>query len=160
MYIDFQCPACKSLQASAAPMLEKLVSSDTITLVYHPVSTLDTKTKNQFSTRAAASAGCASDYGYFFPYVQVLLANQPPESTAAGLTDDQIVHLGGQAGMIDPHFAQCVRAEKYRAWAGHVNQQAAANHVTAVPTVLVNGKSVAAVGGFPTLTEMQRAIGH
>ncbi len=158
MYVDFQCPACSSLEASAAPVLQKLISTDAITLAYHPMSTLDPKTKNQYSSRAASSAGCASDYGYFLPYVQALFANQPTESSGTGLTDDQIVHVGGLAGINDPHFAQCVRAQKYRKWVTHVNQQAAAKHVIAVPTVLVNGRSVAVPGGSPTLPELQAAI--
>lgn len=158
MYVDFQCSACRSLDASAAPALDKLLATNAITLVYHPVSLLDAKTKTQYSTRAASSAACAADYGYFLPYVRLLLANQPLDSSGTGLTDDQIVQIGGQTGMINPHFAQCVRADKYHSWVTHVTAQAAAKKVTTAPTVLVNGRSIGPRAAAPTLAELQAAI--
>ena len=39
MYVDFQCPACSRWRRRPPRCCQKLVSTDTITLVYHPMST-------------------------------------------------------------------------------------------------------------------------
>jgi protein-disulfide isomerase len=156
VYVDYQCQECKTFDAAAAPTFDKLVASNAITLVYHPLALLDAQSKTQYSTRAAASAGCASDEENFLAYSQLLLAAQPKGT--AGLSDDQMVQIAGRAGIIDPNFARCTRATNYRSWVAHVNSRAALKHITSTPTVLVKGRSIAPVGTTPTLAELNAAL--
>jgi len=161
VYIDYQCPECKAFQASVTPTLSQLVAANQITLVYHPLALLNQSSTTQYSTRAAASAACASDRGAFMAYSNLLMNAEPAaaKAPAPGLSDDQLVQIGGDAGIIDPKFAQCLRAGTYDKWVANENTAAAKLHITTTPTVLVNGASIAAAGAVPTLAELKAATG-
>ena len=125
------------------PTLNQLVADKKITLIWHPLGFLNSDSKPAgYSTRAGASAGCAADAGTNSKRVRRgLFATQPAEGSA-GLTDDQLIDIAGNAGIINPAFAACVRDGKYAAWVRHSNDLAAQRGVTATPTVFVAGKQV------------------
>jgi protein-disulfide isomerase len=156
VYVDYLCPDCKTFETSVAGTLDKMVAANAITLVYHPLA-LDTKSTTAYATRAAASTGCASDLGTFLPYSNMLFTDQPKEG-GAGLTDDQLVQIGGHAGLINPAFAECLRAGTYNKWVANENALAAKRGITTTPTVLVNERSIAPAGTVPTLAELQAAV--
>jgi protein-disulfide isomerase len=157
VYTDYQCPGCKIFQSTAFATLTSMVAKNQITLVYHPVAMLDELTKTQYSTRAADSAACAADVSAFLPYTQTLFANQP-EAHSAGLSDDDLVQLAGRTGIIDPKFAQCVRAQKYRGWITHETSLVRSHPVTGAPNVLVDGKPIMAYGQTPTADELTTSV--
>jgi protein-disulfide isomerase len=158
VYIDYQCPICKAFEQSAGNALSNMVNKNQITLVYHPIAILDRASSTQYSTRAAGSSGCASDFDHFLPYTTALFAAQPPEGST-GLSDDQLIQIGGSVGINDPKFAQCVRDGTYKSWATHNTDVASQRGVTGTPTVFVNGKSIAAPGQAPTLANLLAATG-
>ena len=157
VYVDYECPGCKTFQSTAFATLTSMVAKNQITLVYHPVAMLDDLTKTQYSTRAADSAACAADRGAFLPYTQALFANQP-EAHSAGLSDDALVQLAGRVGIIDPKFAQCVRAQTYRGWIAHETRLASAHPIAGAPNVLVNGQPITAYGQTPTADELTTSV--
>ena len=157
VYTDYECAGCKTFQSTAFATLTSMIAKNQITLVYHPVAMLDKLTKTQYSTRSADSAACAADRGAFLPYTQALFANQPKAQTA-GLSDDDLVQLAGRVGIIDPKFAQCVRAQKYKGWVGHETSLASAHPVSAAPNVLVNGRPIAAYGEVPTARALRTSV--
>ncbi len=163
VYVDYGCAACRTALTPMIGPLGKAATAGRVTLVYHPLALLDRTSSTQYSTRAAASAACASDMGQFLPYSNLLIANTPAAvkagATSPGLSDDQLIHLGGSAGMIDPKFAGCVRAGTYIKWVSNQDALAAKVHVTSVPTVLVGGASIAPNGAAPTLAELTAALG-
>jgi protein-disulfide isomerase len=134
-----------------------MIAKNQITLVYHPVAMLDELTKTQYSTRAADSAACAADRGAFLPYTQALFANQPT-AHSAGISDDDLIQLAGRAGIIDPRFAQCVRAETYRGWIAQETRLASAHPVAGAPNVLVDGKPITTYGQTPTAGDLNTAV--
>ncbi|HEX5740459.1 MAG TPA: thioredoxin domain-containing protein [Pilimelia sp.] len=141
VYLDYMCPACRQFDEAAGPSLDKLVNDGTATLVVHPIAILDRYSQGtNFSSRAAAAAGCAADSGKFTEFTDAMYARQPDENTP-GLTDDQIIDIGRGVGLGDG-FASCVRDRTYRGWATHVTDTAGARDVNATPTVLVNGKKI------------------
>jgi protein-disulfide isomerase len=142
-YIDFLCPFCGQFELSAGPSLARMVTGGLISLAYHPMNFLDGASTTQYSTRAAASSGCASDGGKFMEYAHALFVSQPPEG-GAGLSDEELVELGVSAGLDRQSFERCVSAETYRDWPPYVTQLATARGVQATPTVLVNGVPVPA----------------
>ena len=93
-YIDFLCPFCRQFELSSGSTLAGLVASGQISLAYHPMNFLDPASNTHYSTRAAASSGCASDGGRFAEYAHALFVSQPPEGSA-GLTDAQLAGLAG-----------------------------------------------------------------
>ncbi len=149
VYLDFICPHCKEFEDSSGDAINQLVSDGKIKLVYHPLGFLDSSSTTQYSTRAAAAAGCASDAGKLQDYVKVMYANQPEEGSA-GLTDDKIIQLASSAGITGSDFASCVRDGKYKPWVEHVTNKATDRGVNATPTVYVGGKTVDATAAAVT----------
>jgi protein-disulfide isomerase len=144
LYVDYLCPNCKAFEDAASSALDQLVSAGKIKLVYRPIAILDRSSNpSGYSTRAGSAAGCAADGGKFLPFTKALYAQQPAEGSA-GLTDDQLVQIGAGVGLINPSFAQCVRAGRYASWMAHNTESAAAGNVNGTPTVLVAGKQVEA----------------
>jgi protein-disulfide isomerase len=206
VYVDYACVSCKAFAAATVTTLDQAIATNRITLVYHPLALHDAATSSQYSTRAAASAACASDMGSFLAYSNLLLSDEPltlpatrttavpgpsrttekarvkpshkpshqptPKKTNApapkpsptpaaaqdGLSDDQLVQVGGAAGIINPHFAECLRSGQYEKWVANENTLARNAHITTTPTVLVNGASIAPAGSVPTLAELNAAI--
>jgi protein-disulfide isomerase len=143
VYLDFLCPACKRFEDALTPTLDQLIEEKKIRLVWHPLGFLDDlSSPSGYSTRAASAAGCAADGSKIKAYGEALFANQPPEGSA-GLSDDQLVDLGGTVGLIAPSFAACVRDTNYRDWVAHVNDTAARRGVNQTPTVYVADNLIA-----------------
>jgi protein-disulfide isomerase len=202
LYVDYGCRSCKEFEAATGAILDQMVASNAITLVYHPLALAQTaatavtpsparsasrsaRSKGRsarstapsvassprsaapsvassvpeapYALRAAASVACASNLGDFLTYSNLLFHDQP--KNVAGLTDNQLIQVGGMAGMINPAFAECLRAGTYDTWVAKQNAQAAQEHITSAPTVLVNGVAVAPAGTAPTLAELTAAIG-
>jgi protein-disulfide isomerase len=141
-YIDFLCPFCRMFEERAGSTLDRLVDSDVITLVYHPMAFLDRLSTNQYSSRAASSSGCAADGGKFREYAKVLFANQPEEG-GPGHTDEELVRLGQSIGLGDD-FARCVFQEAYLPWVAYVTELAVERGVSGTPSVFVEGAPVPA----------------
>jgi protein-disulfide isomerase len=157
VYADYQCTGCRAFQAATVSTLERLMSQNEITLIYHPIATLDGLTTTHYSTRAADAAACAANMGMFLPFSQALFAEQPP-AHGVGLSDDELIQVAGDVGIIDPRFAQCVRAETYKPWVARVTLVSAAHRVDAVPIVLVNGSTFVPAGATPTAAELTGAV--
>ncbi len=142
IYVDLLCPICKNFETTAGPTLDQMVKDNKIKLVYHPIAILDQNTNpSGYSTRAGAATGCAADGGKFYDFLKAMYAQQPEEGSA-GRTDDEIVQVGAGVGLIDPAFAQCVRAQKYASWMADNTNVAASKNINGTPTVLVNGKKI------------------
>jgi protein-disulfide isomerase len=154
VYLDFLCPACTTFYAKATGALDQMVADGKIRLVWHPLGLQDQASSPAgYSTRAASSAGCASDAGRLKPYAGALLAQQPLKG-GAGLSDDQLIEIAGYAGIIAPSFAQCVRTMKYRDWVAHLTDLATRSGVNQTPAVLVAGKKI----DDPSVANIQAAV--
>jgi protein-disulfide isomerase len=143
VYVDFLCPLCRTFVGNMNPSFSRLLAANRIRLVWHPVSYFDEQSKPPgYATRAAASVACAADAGKLAAYGNALLYLQPPQG-AAGLSDDQLIDIAGDAGIITPLFARCVRSRTYAGWIADAGRQAADRGVTALPAVFVNGRPIA-----------------
>ncbi|WP_436763644.1 thioredoxin domain-containing protein [Streptosporangium sp. V21-05] len=138
VYVDFLCPYCRSFEQASGPALNAMVKDRTISLVCHPTGFLDRLSADRYSSRASAASGCASDGGRFVEYTRALFAGQPPEG-GPGLTDDELIELGGPAGLGGPAFGEGVRDGTYLDWTAYVTRKAVERGVSATPTVLVEG---------------------
>jgi len=143
VYLDFMCPHCKAFEDEAGPTLKKLVADNKVTVVNHPVAFLDGASTTRYSTRSSASSACAADGDKFAEYADALFAKQPAEGSA-GLSDDELIQIGGSVGLINPAFARCVRDGSYDSWTRHVTDTAGARGVTGTPTVYVAGHPIQA----------------
>ncbi|GAA4208379.1 DsbA family protein [Actinocatenispora rupis] len=153
VYFDYMCPNCKEFESLASSVLTSFVSTQKITLVYHPLDYLDSASAGtRYSTRSAAAAGCAADAGKLPDFTNALFGRQPKEKSS-GLTNAQIVAAGKAAGITDASFATCVTSQKYRDWVSHVSNQASGKGVQSTPSVFVNDKQV-----DPSATALANAI--
>ena len=139
-FIDFLCPFCKRFELSSGPALAGLVADGLASVVYHPMNFLDEASTTHYSTRAAASSGCAADDGRFLEYAHALFVNAPPEG-GAGLSDAELAAIGRGAGL-DAAFIACLSEGPYLDWPPYVTARAVAAGVSATPTVLVDGVMV------------------
>lgn len=153
VYLDYLCPACRSFETAAGPMLDRLVESGTVRVVYRPIAILDAASSTRYSTRAANAAACAADAGSFGPMQKALFRYQPAEG-GPGLSDEQLIELGRSAGATGDAFTTCVRARQYVGWTRRATDQASKDAVTRTPTVLVDGKQLA----LPTVAALRQAV--
>jgi protein-disulfide isomerase len=139
-FIDFLCPFCKRFELSSGPTLAGLVADGLVSLVYHPMNFLDEASTTHYSTRAAASSGCAADQGRFMEYAHALFVSQPPEG-GAGLSDAELAAIGRGVGL-ETAFTTCLSEGPYLDWPPYVTARAAEAGVSGTPTVLVDGVMV------------------
>lgn len=139
-FIDFLCPYCKKFELSSASALDALLADGSVSLAYHPMNFLDEASTTNYSTRAAASSGCAADQGEFLEYAHELFASQPPEG-GPGLSDPELAEIGSRVGL-GTAFAACLADGPYLDWPEYVTARATALGVNSTPTVLVAGTVV------------------
>jgi protein-disulfide isomerase len=144
VYEDFQCPACKTFEAQSGPTLEQLAAEGKARVVYHPLNLIGSQLSGDIpkssSLRAASAFACATTTDKFMDWHDIAFANQPQEGV--GITDDQLVQWGTQAGITDDAFKQCVADQTYVGWAKRVDSASGDRNITGTPTLLVNGKEL------------------
>lgn len=148
VYEDYLCPACERFEERYGDELTTAANNGQITVRYHAIAILDTRsTPAGYSARAANAALCAVPAGVFPGYHKALFDNQPAEG-GSGLTDDQLVTFGTDLGATGD-FAGCVTGA---ANAGAVTSETEsalgdqavlnADGQFGTPTVLLNGTQV------------------
>jgi protein-disulfide isomerase len=142
VYLDFQCPVCKTFEDQSNATLTKYVQAGTAKITYHPVAFLDRMSSGtKYSSRSSAAAGCASDAGQLPAFITALYDHQPEEG-GTGLTDATMVSLASKAGITDSTFASCVKDQKYAGWTTSVTDEASKAGVVGTPTVKVDGTTL------------------
>ncbi|MET8544135.1 thioredoxin domain-containing protein [Kitasatospora sp. NPDC004799] len=157
LYLDFLCPECRKTEQALAGELGTLKASGDVSVVYHPVTFLDNRSSPEgYSTRAASAAACAAEQGRFEEYATVLFDRQPAER-GPGLSEDQLIAAGHDAGITAAAYEECVRAGTYTPWVQYVSDVAASRKVALTPTVMVNGKRIE-VAGADAAAALTRAV--
>ena len=154
LFEDFQCPACLAFEQSVGPTLAADIAAGKVQARYHMLAFLNASSNgNNYSTRAANAAICASDIDVatFQKYHAILYGkdstgqnNQPAEGSN-GRTDIQLEDYGKQAGITGDNFStfqQCVSTQEHKAYVQAVTDNASKRNVVQTPTVLINGKEL------------------
>lgn len=144
LYADYQCPVCKQYETATGPTIDKLVNNGTAKMSFHPLGFLNRSSSGtKYSSRSAAAAGCVSDQSTaaLRKFTTLLYNHQPPEG-ASGLTNNQLISYGAQAGANKSKLSTCVKGGKYLQWSDKTTNLASKRGVTGTPTVYVNGKQV------------------
>lgn len=137
IFVDFQCPVCKSFEEQFGPSLEKAAEANKITLSYHPIAILDRMSLNtEYSSRSAGAAVCVASQepDKYLAYAQLLFDNQPEENTP-GLETSKLADFATQAGA--DKSASCITDETYKKFGA---AQADSHQIKGTPTVEINGK--------------------
>lgn len=153
VYVDYLCPICGHFEAANAAQIKKLVTDGAATLEIHPVAILDRLSMGtKYSTRSANAMACVANYSpdNAFEFSALLFENQPQENTA-GLSDDQIVALAKEAGVVSKFkdVSSCITDQKFKNWVAGATDRFTSNPLPGVaeqperpgtPTIYVNGQ--------------------
>lgn len=150
MYVDYLCPICRQFEETNGAYIASLLSNGGTTVEIHPIAILDRLSQGtRYSTRSANAAACVADFSpnQFYDFHNLLFANQPAENTT-GLSDDDLVALSVEAGVLEPDdVASCIRNQTFKSWTAAATARALNGpipnsnvpQVTGTPTVIVNG---------------------
>jgi protein-disulfide isomerase len=113
LYADFLCPICGELQKQFGAQIEQRVNAGQLTVRYHMVPLLNTRSNPVgYSLDSANAALAAADAGKFTVFHDSLFAHQPEEGKR-GYDKAQLIKLGQDVGITDPQFAATVNAGTY-----------------------------------------------
>ena len=163
VYLDYQCPNCRTYEEAHGDYLAELEAGSDATVVYRPIAILDRVTGDGiYSSRSAGAAACVGETGddeAFSRFSDLLYAEQPAEADAGtGLADERLAELAAEAGAGDG-AEQCILERRYVDWAGRTTAAAAEVGVTGTPTVTVDGEVVSNdAGGPPDPEQLQAAV--
>lgn len=136
VFVDFQCPVCKTFEDQFGTQLETAAADGRITLEYHPIAILDRFSQGtEYSSRSAGAAVCVAESNpeLYLDFAKTLFENQPAENTS-GLTNDQLAGFATQVGANDA--VSCITDETYRKFGA---AQAKSHEIAGTPTVEING---------------------
>lgn len=134
---DFQCPACDAFTGSVEPYLvEKYIRPGTARLTFHDIATI-----GEESFGAAIGARCADRQGKFWPYHDLLFANQAPENSGT-LTKDRSKAFAQAVGIDIVAFTACLEDPDVADAVIAETRQGLASGITETPTLLANGIKV------------------
>lgn len=144
IFEDFQCPVCADFEKAIGDQVEQGIQDGKIQVEYRMVAFLDQASTTNYSSRALNAAASVLDTtspDTFNDYRRLLFENQPAEGSA-GLTDDKLIELAGQAGADPSAITQMVKDNTFHQWVINATDQMSKDGVNGTPTVWIDGKSV------------------
>jgi protein-disulfide isomerase len=154
VYSDFQCPNCEVFWTSVEPVLIRdEIATGRAQLVYHDFSFIGPE-----SLAAATAARCADRQGKFWPYHDVLYANQGRENSGA-FADARLAQMATAIGLDTSAWSTC-RADP--ATAAAVEEETSAGQargVTGTPMVYVAGTKLRSYDVATIKAAIDSAIG-
>ena len=139
-YEDFLCPACGNFERTFGPTVSKLIDIGAIAADYSMVSILDTPQNQNYSSRAGAASLCVADESMdaYRRFRSALYTKgiQPDERASSFPDNAKLIELAREAGAVGK-VPDCINSGKYLA---KVTGAAAAGHISATPTIKINGE--------------------
>ncbi len=162
---DFQCPACKQVEAASGDQIQALADEGKVKLLYRPATFLDVSLaadneangNPNSSARATSAWGCAIDAGKAGEFHSAVFDIQPADE-GVGYSDQQLIDLGTTVGIPSADLAtytKCVQDGTYLAWSANSNQAFVDAGVGGTPTAYLNGVELdsAALADIESLTQ-------
>jgi protein-disulfide isomerase len=109
------------------------------------------------SLQAAAASECANEQGQFWPYHDILFANQQGENQGA-FNDDALKAFAAALGLDETAFDQCLASGRYEEEVQSETAAGQARGVTSTPTLFINGEKVEGAIPFAQLQSRIEAI--
>jgi protein-disulfide isomerase len=128
---DFQCPYCKTVQATYQELLKRykgkvrLVHKDLPLDAIHP-----------HARQAAEAARCAGEQGKFWEYHDTLYANSPKAAV------EELKAYAKEVGINAAPFEQCFASGKYKSLVQKDLSEGAQLGLTGTPTFFINGREI------------------
>ncbi|MCI2956714.1 DsbA family protein [Agromyces atrinae] len=136
IYEDFSCLHCQDLDAAIEPVLPELIASGDVAVEYHPMRVV-----TNFGTRAGCAATCVAvgSPENWMTVHAALFAAHDAASDAWSYSD--LRGFVADLGVTDEATLDCIESGRYAPWIEQNTRVAAAEGVTATPTLLVNGEA-------------------
>lgn len=148
-YSDFSCPACQAAEAMTKVLKDRW--SDKIKFSYRHFPLIGLQGHEQ-SPAAAEAAECAYEQDQFWPYHDLLFANQPAFSSEA------LARYARQLNLNETDFDQCLASRVKAEVVNKDRVEGLAKNVDSTPTFFLNGELVA---DWRTLPQMvSQALGE
>lgn len=150
VYLDFQCPVCKTAESSYNATMKQLAEAGDIVLVQHTLTFMDGNLHNTASTRAATAATCADIDGTTYPAMTAAIyARQQTEELVGSVGyEDSLLRSTlpaevGITGAALTTYQQCYDTAAPRAFLANVTKAGYAANVGGTPTFQRNGVELA-----------------
>lgn len=141
-YSDFQCPFCARFSSETEPQLAaEFISSGQVYFVYRNFAFIVSTSKT-----AAEASLCAAEQDAFWPYHDLLFANQD-ETDPASFSDRRLEVFAETLELDMQAFKECLRERRYRDEVQRDLEAGRDAGVASTPSFLINGKLV--VGAQP-----------
>jgi len=149
-FSDFGCPYCKE----ADPILKRIRQEyqDYVRIIYRHFPNLAAHAN---ALKAALASECAAEQDKFWPYQDLLFANQD------NLAVENLNLIALNVGLDTTQFAQCLDSQKYLAKVQNDMQDGLKLGINGTPTYFINGIKVPGVipyDAFKTVIEKLKQI--
>lgn len=151
IYVDPQCPICKTFEDTNAKTLTEYADAGIIAVEYHPISFLDKASTNQYSSRATNALACVADQApeSFFSFLTSLYDNQKPEN-GPGLSNGTIYSIATNSGAeATDELETCIYSKQFMPWVIDATEKALSGTplpgtdgtvVQGTPAIFINGE--------------------
>lgn len=152
VFSDFECPYCRNFALAAVPaIVAEFVDTGRLRLryVFFPLAA-----QHSNSVAAAKAAHCAGMAGRFWAFHDYLFVRQP-EWSGDPAPDTLWMSFARNLDLSPEPFQACFLSEEATAAVEADLRMALAVGITATPTIVLNGKSLA---GFHTYEQLRQEI--
>lgn len=140
VFEDFQCPSCKFFEDPIGPYLTSLIIEKKAEVVYHPLSFLGNKQKDDESIAASNAAYCSVDEGKFLDFHKALYDVQSTVQNSGFLNDANLIAIGEKVGISSQGFSDCITNKSKMMNVVASTDSMTRYGVLGTPTTLINGK--------------------
>jgi protein-disulfide isomerase len=136
VFEDPQCPYCREFENVSGDLLRREVAAGAVAVEYRIRCFLGDE-----SVRAANALAAAAEAGKFDELRREVFANQPPEH-GGGFTTEDLVELGGRAGLTGPEFVTAVSQGRYDNWVRETETVFEGQDPDGTPSAVLDGQPV------------------
>ncbi|WP_413451093.1 thioredoxin domain-containing protein [Georgenia phoenicis] len=160
VYQDLNCPHCKALHEETAADLAAWAQGGDVAVEFTVVDYLGPRTAHGFSTRGANLLALVADVDpEAWPAVQQALLDLQPSSTTAEVTDEDLLAAAQEAGAdLGEDAAAALEGLAYSGWVEAATAQAAADGISYIPQVWVDGELVEGASHAETAALLRAAV--
>lgn len=161
IYQDLNCPHCKELHGEMGADLAAWAEGGDVAVEFTIVDYLGPRTTHGFSTRGANLLALVADVDpAAWPAVQQALFEVQPSSTTAEVTDEDLLSAAREAGAeLGDDAAAQLESLAYSGWVEAATEQAAADGISYIPQVWVDGELVEGASHAETAALVRAAVG-
>ena len=136
VFEDPQCPYCREFEDRSGDMLRREIAAGAVAVEYRIRSFLGDE-----SVRAANALAVAAGAGRFDELRREMFANQPAEHSG-GFTSEDLLDLGGRAGLTSADYVAGVQDGRYQSWVREIDEVFQEQDPRGTPFALLDGRPI------------------